>query len=562
MPLSLHLQQIQSLVKQNLATAPLVDRVCDRGFTAPKIKYTQRIYTMSEQELKLHVPRASRASVERAMRRGAIKQVQLRARYYDTPNRDLVKAGIALRVRQEGRKWVQTIKMPGAHALEREEFNHPLTGRDLDLTVYADLPIYKKLCKFQDQLGVRYETNVRRMYRNVRSAAGLVEVSYDLGKIIAGEISLPVSEIEFERVSGQLQAVFLLGLKWQAAHGLLLDLRSKAERGDRLAGLADKLAALGELDDAAASAERVRAVRAFWAPQPIEPVKLKASMTCAQALGTVMQACLEQIARNSAVLAEVDTAGICLTATPEHTHQLRVGMRRLRSAWSMFEPLASLPPLIWRDEIKDHFAGLGSARDDDVLRDTVLPVLNAAGQPPVELVAQVADDAAPSVARSKQFQAWQIELLAWAVNAHPIQTPTVGSMEFTHGHSRALRGALRERLQKWHKRVLQDGLKFDSLEIEAKHELRKRAKRLRYGLQFAESLLQARKLARYRKQLSRIQDILGEMNDLYVAREKFELIRETQPGAWFAVGWIASRLDALTKEAKDAFMTLRTTEHF
>lgn len=517
---------------------------------------------MSEQELKLHVPRTSRASVEKAMRRGTVKQVQLRARYYDTPNRDLVKAGIALRVRQEGRDWVQTIKMPGAHALDRAEFNHPLTGSDLDLSLYADLPIYKKLVKLQDQLGVRYETNVRRIYRNVRSAAGLVEVSYDLGKITAGDISLPVSEIEFERVSGQLQAVFLLGLKWQSTHGLLLDLRSKAERGDRLAALAERLAALGDLDDAAASAERVRAVRSFWAPHPIQPVQLKPSMTCAQALGAVMQECIEQIARNSAVLAEVDTAGICRTATPDHTHQLRVGMRRLRSAWSLFEPITTLPPLTWRDEIKDHFAGLGTARDDDVLRDTVLPVLNAAGQPPVELVAQVAEDAAPSVARSKQFQTWQIELLAWAVNAHPIQTPAVGSIENGHGSSRALRGALHERLQKWHKRVLQDGLKFDALEIEAKHDLRKRAKRLRYGLQFAESLLPTRKLVRYRKQLARIQDILGEMNDLYVAREKFELIRETQPGAWFAVGWIASRLDALAKEAKDAFVILKTTDHF
>lgn len=517
---------------------------------------------MSEQELKLNVPRNSRASVERAMKRGALQHVHLRAKYFDTPDRALVKAGIALRVRQEGRKWVQTIKMPGAHALERMELNHPLGGPSLDLSVYQDLPIYKKLQKLEPSLGVRYETNIRRMYRNVRSQAGIVEVSYDLGTIIAGDICLPVSEIEFERVSGQLQAVFLLGLKWQATHGLLLDLRSKAERGDRLALLSDKLAALGELDDAAANAERVKAVAAFWAPRPIQPIKLKPSMSCADALGAVMQECLDQIARNSAVLAEIDTAGIRIMATPEHTHQLRVGMRRLRSAWSLFEPLASLPPQTWREEIKEHFASLGTARDDDVLRDTVLPVLNAAGQPPVELTSVVEEDAAPSLARSVAFQTWQLELLAWAVNAHPIQSPVVGSPPQAEAKPKSPRSAIRERLQKWHKRVLQDGLRFDSLEIEAKHDLRKRAKRLRYGLQFAESLLPARKLMRYRRQLSRIQDILGEMNDLYVAREKFEHIRESQPGAWFAVGWIASRLDALTKDAKKAFETLKNTDHF
>lgn len=517
---------------------------------------------MSEQELKLHVPRTSRASVERAMQRGAVKRVQLRAKYFDTPDRALVKAGIALRLRQEGRQWVQTIKMAGEHTLDRIELNHPVSTPVLDLSVYQDLPGYKKLAKVADTLTVRYETNIRRMHRNIRTAAGVVEVCYDLGTITAGDISLPVSELEFEKVSGQLQAVFLLGLKWQASHGLLLDLRSKAERGDKLAALAERLAALGDLDDVAARVERARVVASFWSPRPIQPVTLKPSMTCAQALSTVMQECIEQIARNSAVLAQVDTAGICLSATPEHTHQLRVGMRRLRSAWSLFGPLTTLPPQTWRDEIKQHFINLGDSRDDDVLRDTVLPVLNAAGQPPVNLASTVTEDAAPKLAASVAFQTWQIEMLAWAVGAHPIQSPVIGSVETEPAKSPAIRSALRARLHKWHKQVLQDGLRFEELEIEAKHALRKRAKRLRYGLQFSESLLPARRLVRYRKQLARIQDILGEMNDLYVARERFETIRETQPGAWFAVGWIASRLDALTAEAKKAFETLKQTSEF
>jgi CHAD domain-containing protein len=110
--------------------------------------------------------------------------------------------------------------------------------------------------------------------------------------------------------------------------------------------------------------------------------------------------------------------------------------------------------------------------------------------------------------------------------------------------------------------VLSDGLKFNELAIESKHDLRKRAKRLRYGLQFAESLLPATRLGHYRKSLSQIQDILGEMNDLYVARERFEDIREDQPPAWFAVGWIASRLDVLEKSAFQAFKELKRADQF
>ena len=165
------------------------------------------------------------------------------------------------------------------------------------------------------------------------------------------------------------------------------------------------------------------------------------------------------------------------------------------------------------------------------------------------------------LARSVSFQSWLIEMLAWAVHGHPIQTPP----SLTNGpvaRPTNLKLTLKRKLFKWHQRVLSDGLKFDALEIDAKHDLRKRTKRLRYGLQFSESLLPAAKLKSYRKQMSRIQDILGEMNDLYVAREKFEGVRDDQPTAWFAVGWIASRLAVLDKEAKAAFADLKGADHF
>lgn len=516
---------------------------------------------MSEQELKLHVPRAARPAIERTIRRGAVTRLRLRAQYFDTPTRALVNAGISLRLRQEGRKWVQTLKMVGANPLSRVELNHPRPNATLDLSVYEDSPAKKALAKVAQTLSVCYETDIVRLFRRIRTTAGVVEVAFDVGQIRAGDLTLPVSEVEFELVSGQLQAVFLLGLKWQAAHQLILDLRSKAERGDRLAALSQQLAGLGDLDEPATAAARARAVASFWAPRPIMPISLKASMGGDEALAVVTLECLEQIARNSVVLAEVDTAGICQTATPEHVHQLRVGIRRLRSCWSLYRELTPLPPATWREDVKAHFSALGTTRDDDVLRESLMPVLNAAGQPPVQFTRHHDDQSAMHLAASGVFQAWLIELLAWAVQGHPVQTPSVFVEDPTH-HSVNLKLILKKKLFKWHQRVLGDGLKFDALEIEAKHDLRKRAKRLRYGLQFSEALLPPAKLKNYRKQLSRIQDILGEMNDLYVAREKFESIRKDQPPAWFAVGWIASRLDVLGKDAKQAFAELKRADRF
>jgi CHAD domain-containing protein len=125
-----------------------------------------------------------------------------------------------------------------------------------------------------------------------------------------------------------------------------------------------------------------------------------------------------------------------------------------------------------------------------------------------------------------------------------------------------LKDALVKKLKKWHRRLLQDGLQFDQLDIEPRHELRKLGKKLRYALQFTESLLPTARLKTYRKQLAAVQDILGEMNDLAVARDRFIGLRDTQPSAWFACGWITSRLDALTQDACAAFKQLSRTETF
>ena len=95
---------------------------------------------MLEQELKLHVPKSARANVERELARGTLTRTRLRALYFDTPSRALARAKISLRLRLEGRRWVQTLKMPGQDSLSRIELNQSRPGPVLDLGVYADLP--------------------------------------------------------------------------------------------------------------------------------------------------------------------------------------------------------------------------------------------------------------------------------------------------------------------------------------------------------------------------------------------------------------------------------------
>jgi CHAD domain-containing protein len=126
----------------------------------------------------------------------------------------------------------------------------------------------------------------------------------------------------------------------------------------------------------------------------------------------------------------------------------------------------------------------------------------------------------------------------------------------------SLKKVLRLKLQGWHRQVLRKGLSFSTLHMEDRHELRKRVKRLRYALQFADALLPREKIKPYLKQLARLQDLLGEMNDLVVARHRFEAMRESQPGAWFACGWISSELKSLDAKIMAAFEQLAKTDDY
>lgn len=311
----------------------------------------------------------------------------------------------------------------------------------------------------------------------------------------------------------------------------MLDARSKSERGDALAQLAHDLAAApGEADDAARATRDQQAVAGFWAPRNAGAVKLDESMTPMQAMAAVAAECVDHIARNAAVLAEVNTLGVYRAGTPEHVHQLRVGVRRLRSAWRLFDGWIADPSETLAQGARTHFSAFGMARDQDVLADTIMPLLARAGMPALPAEAAPSNDNAQSLA---------------AEAAPP-----------------ALRKRLTGRLRRWHLKVIDEGLRFGALELEARHELRKRVKRLRYGLSFAESLLPAARLRTYRKQLARVQDLLGEINDLAVARDYYQAALQAHPQAWFAVGWIGARLDGLTPQAQEAFDQLAHAKPF
>src|SRR5690606_40792452 len=94
-----------------------------------------------------------------------------------------------------------TRNRPGAGANARAEVNHPRPGPVLDLSAYGGTEVEAPLAAIKGELGLRYETDVQRLVRKVRSRQGTVELAYDTGILRAGALELPISELEFELVS-------------------------------------------------------------------------------------------------------------------------------------------------------------------------------------------------------------------------------------------------------------------------------------------------------------------------------------------------------------------------
>lgn len=202
-----------------------------------------------EIELKFQVPAARRAGLLQAVATARVQRTRLRAEYADTPDRRLAAAGLVLRLRLEGKQWVQTLKGRGDGLLRRLEDEVPLPAQRgvprLDPARHAGTPAGAALLAALaggGPLQPLYRTDIQRLHRRVRHAGATIEIAYDRGRILAGGRVARVDEVEFELVRGPAAALPALAARWVVRHGLWWDVRTKSERGQRLA-LGEALAA-------------------------------------------------------------------------------------------------------------------------------------------------------------------------------------------------------------------------------------------------------------------------------------------------------------------------------
>jgi len=479
----------------------------------------------AEIELKFLVPAAARQALAAELAaRGTARRATLTALYLDTPDQRLARAGLAWRMRREGRQWVQALKTASSGALARFEHEAQRPDASPDPAAHADTAPGQKLLKLLGQahedgqaVGVRFQTEVRRLVRRVRTRGAVVDIALDEGRVAAGSVARPIREVEFELVSGSPAAMLALVARWRQRFGLVYDPHNKAERGHRLAA--------GE-------------------PHPplrkAMPPRYDTAATPLDAFGAVFDECLAHVSRNAIGLAEGDAG-----RRAGHVHQMRVGLRRLRSALRAFRGWVAEPPAELVQGLRTLSAELGRARDRDVLDSGVAAELARAGAPPLTSEVPHLPDLPdlPALIRGDATQRLLLACIAWRAGLAPGETPP-GSLKHLARH----------RLRRWHRRIVQRCQAFDELDLPALHELRKDVKRQRYALEFFAPLLPKKRTARQLKTWATAQRVLGEVNDLHTARDGYQALVARDPAAWFAVGWVTARLAEAREQARVELM--------
>jgi CHAD domain-containing protein len=304
-------------------------------------------------------------------------------------------------------------------------------------------------------------------------------------------------------------------------------------------------------------------------------------MNAQAAWRAVLRSCADHIIVNASQIASGEHLD-------EHVHQLRVGLRRLRSALSLFDeddvdtihepahapstledstsggspqgaPVPAKTTL--EDAAAELFRRLGGARDLAVVEgefaaDLVAAMRVAGVSSDAPVAAPASEETPPAeIVRETANQMLLIDLL---VALHT--TDVLG--DTPAGDAEDLRDRLVRRLNRWHRQLTSDAKRFGELDDAARHRLRKRAKRLRYAVEFCASLFERRKVRRYLRKLRALQERLGALSDVVMAMSVFAQTRQTDARAMFALGWLAARRDVLIGAAAPELKAFVKVERF
>ncbi|WP_296192483.1 MULTISPECIES: CYTH and CHAD domain-containing protein [unclassified Psychrobacter] len=563
---------------------------------------------MQEIELKFLVPESR---LKGLMRQANIKSSQLTrlaAHYYDTPDQQLAKAGIGLRIRQEGDAWVQTIKAGGDGIAARLEHNAVLDNQQVQAmleadTLMPDLGIYKdtaiaaalesfKLTKLAKTLNRLYVTDVERITRmlvdnNDNECSNQIEMAYDYGEIIHGSDTsqrYTIQEIEFELISGDVDFLFTTAKTWCQRHKLCLSTVTKAERGGLLI--------TGQQHSPAVSAN-------------LSALTVDKDSSRPAFIRAVVHNCLLQILPNSSAIVAGSTDN-------EHVLQLHDGIQRLRTALKVFGSFSDELNPDWSTILKQTTTLLTDYRKLAYLASHIEPYLQEHDAPSVDWTVEIeALKITPIEAvRANNLQLTLLELIAFTMSDPNLEP---------QADKRAAH-KLRKVLNKRYKKLLKAERKFhearnakvdskdlDSTSLEnvnlegvnlentdsqslqaqavdlpvkgekqAQYKLYRQLEKLRYVSEFAAPLINnekfknnklnskksKKKSKRFLKRLVKAQQALGQQRAITYYQQCYQHRAGTDFNAWYGAGWLNASLINANKKTEKCLAKLKSVDKF
>ncbi|MBV8653118.1 MAG: CYTH and CHAD domain-containing protein [Alphaproteobacteria bacterium] len=469
---------------------------------------------MTEIELKLAVAPEDFAKAKNALlamaegRQGSSSS--LNSTYYDTSGLALRDQDLTLRVRKTGQRFIQTVKAQnsGGNNLTRGEWEDSIAGELPDLAAPASSRRLPRTLG-SDELRPLFTTEVRRVVVMLEPRPStVIEAALDEGEIRTseGEAAEPISELELELKSGDPAVLFDVALRLLEVAPLRLEMRSKSERGYRLV----------EGADAAPSVVHAK------------PTTLESDMTVEAMLQSVGRQCMAQLLRNEPA---------ALAGAADGIHQMRVAVRRLRSALSAVQPMLPAEHYRWATGELKHLAGsLGAARNWDVFATSLLqPINEAAIGQDIERLASAADQrrraahaAAKQAILEPRYTISVLKLWRWIEARGWRDQPVSEESALLLAPVGAIAPDL---IARRHRQVKARSKQFETLAPEQRHKLRIALKKLRYTIEFLASLFDDDAVAAFLKQLKPLQDDLGHTNDVRVARDLLAELREANADA-------------------------------
>jgi len=441
--------------------------------------------------------------------------------YFDTPDHDLHRAGVTLRLRRQGRavpvlgiKWTSEA---GGDLFARGEVEARSPEGEPNIELFE--PRYRD--RLQAILGEQplapvFKTVVKRRTAVVHNGRSVIELAFDRGVVLANDQSRPLTEIELELKHGDAADLLDLARDLAQECGLSLAFEPKAGKGYRLAK------------------------QSAAPPQKAEPLQLASSASFDDTLSAVIASCLAHFTANWASLRDSDA--------PESVHQLRVALRRLRSSLGIFRKRIGMPELDHlRARARDIASALGAARECDAFRQNALagpfhdqPKRLAAA---AQLLEAVEDRRVESYAEARRV----IDVPATTLFVLDVQSlllkrswrSALGPKDLGLLTSPA-RDFARGVLDRLRRRALKRGRLLPEMPDEERHELRIALKNLRYAVEFFGPLFDEDKGQRnFLRLVSDLQEGLGAHNDAVTAEAfiaKLNLASDAQ--AQFAAGYL------------------------